>query len=151
MWSVFTINQIAVPEPSQSRYGRGFPRLTRPSLQSFPPDAFCRAESRITHDWQGFQPRTRPSLQSFENGFQMQFVRLFYCVKVAFYGWFLRKGDDFDDTAADIGDQDGAHASVSFGFCVEYDNQDCYATSPVPIGSYGPAGMAGCHNSFDGF
>jgi hypothetical protein len=151
MWSVFTINQIAVPEPSQSRCGRGFPRLTRLSLQSFSPDSFCRAESRINHDWQGFQRLTRPSLQSFENGFQMQFVRLFYCVKIAFYGWFLRKGDDFDGTAADIGDQDGAHASVPFVFYADHDTRESSPTSPVPIGSYGPAGMAGCHNSFDGF
>ena len=81
----------------------------------------------------------------------MQLLRLFYCVKVVSDGWFLRSRGGFVGTAVDIGDQDGAHASVSFGFCVEYDNRDCSPTSPAPIGSYGPAGMAGCHNSFDGF
>jgi hypothetical protein len=75
----------------------------------------------------------------------MQFVRLFYCVKIAFYGWFLRKGDDFDGTAADIGDQDGAHASVPFVFYADHDTRESSPTSPVPIGSYGPASMAGCH------
>jgi hypothetical protein len=149
MQSVFTINPIVVPKPSQSHCESGFPRLTRLSLQSFYPDPFCKAESRITHTGQDFQKLTRLYLQSFGCGCQTRFLRHFYCAIVALYGWFPRNRGAFDGTPADIGGQDDAPASVPFGFYDDHDTRDYFSTSDAPTGSCGLADIYGSHNSVD--
>jgi hypothetical protein len=114
MQSVFTINPIVVPKPSESHCGRGFPRLTRPSLQSFLPDAFCKAESRITRTEEDFQRLTRLSLQSLGYRSLTCIFECFYCGSVDDYGCFLRNGGGSDGIPSGTHDQDAFHANELF-------------------------------------
>ena len=149
MPSVFTINPTVVPKPSQSHGGRGFPRLTRPSLQSFYPDEFYRAESRITHVRQGFQRLTRLSLQSFDFRSPRQFLRRFYYVFAAFFGWFRRKEDGFAGILIGTDGRVGSCAIATSDFYAYQNNQDLFSTSPSPKVSSGIADNAGSHKSVD--
>ena len=149
MLSVFTINRIVIPKSSQSHGGRGFPRLTRPSLQSFYPDAFYRAESRIARVPQGFQRLTRLPLQFFGLYVLMQFFGRSYCVNFAFYGCFRRKGDDFAGILTGIDAQVYSCAITTSVFYADQNNQDLFSASLAPKGSSGIADNADSHKSVD--
>ena len=114
MPSVFTINPMMGMEHSESLCGRGFPRLTRPSLQSFYPDPFCKAESHTARTGQDFQRLTRLSLQSLGYRSLTCIFECFYCGSVDDYGCFLRNGGGSDGIPSGTHDQDAFHANELF-------------------------------------
>ena len=151
MWSVFTINPDHWPKPSVSRCRRAVQRLTRPSLQSFSPDLFCKARSSITRNWQAFQRLTSPSLQCLGSKTLIWLSEHSYCAIAAVPGCLSHNQDGSAGNPSDIDAPAVFPAIWLFESDAVLSKKDFFSASLFPRCFSWIADMIFGHNIFAGF